>query len=50
MFTVDNARIMVVFAMAGAAIFWRQVLRVLLAIVLIAACVGVLVILQSMHL
>ena len=46
---VDSARAALVFVMAGVAIFWRLVLRVLLAIIILAAVVGVVVLLQGMH-
>jgi hypothetical protein len=46
---VDSARAALVLIMAGVAIFWRLVLRVLLAIVVLSAAVGVVVLLQEMH-
>ncbi|MGH3149364.1 MAG: hypothetical protein ACRDOB_01355 [Streptosporangiaceae bacterium] len=46
---VDSARVALVFIMAGVAIFWRLVLRVLLAIIVLAAVVGAVVLLQGMH-
>ena len=39
-----------VLIMMGIVIFWRVLLRVLLAIVVVAAGVGALVLLQSVHL
>jgi hypothetical protein len=38
-----------VLVMAGVAIFWRLVLRVLLAIVILAAVIGAVVLVQGMH-
>lgn len=46
---VDSARAVLVLVMAGVAIFWRLVLRVLLAVIILAAVVGVVVLLQGMH-
>jgi hypothetical protein len=46
---VESARVALVFIMAGVAIFWRLVLRVLLAIIVLAAVVGVVVLVQGMH-
>jgi hypothetical protein len=46
---VDSARAALMLVMAGVAIFWRLVLRVLLAVSILAAVVGVVVLLQGMH-
>ncbi len=46
---VDSARAALVLVMAGVAIFWRLVLRVLLAVIILAAVVGAVVLLQVMH-
>jgi hypothetical protein len=46
---VDSARVVLVLIMAGVAIFWRLLLRVLLAVIVLAAVVGVVVLLQGMH-
>ena len=46
---VDGARAVLMLVMAGVAIFWRLVLRVLLAIVVLAAVIGVVVILQGIR-
>ncbi len=46
---VDSARAALVLVMAGVAIFWRLVLRVLLVIVVIAVMVGAVVLVQGMH-
>ena len=46
---VDSARAVLVLVMAGVAIFWRLVLRVLLAVIILAAVVGAVVLLQGMH-
>jgi len=44
---VDRARAALVLIMAGVATFWRLVPQVLLAIVVLAAVVGVVVLLQG---
>jgi hypothetical protein len=46
---VDSARAALVLVMAGVAIFWRLVLRVLLVIAVIAVVVGAVVLVQGMH-
>jgi hypothetical protein len=46
---IDNARVALVFIAAGIMIFWRYLLRILLAMVAVAIGVGAVVILQSMH-
>jgi hypothetical protein len=46
---VDSARAVLVLVMAGVAIFWRLVLRVLLAVIILAVVVGVVVLLQGMR-
>ena len=46
---VDSARAALVLIMAAVAIFWRAVLRILLAIVILAAVVGAFVLVQGMH-
>jgi hypothetical protein len=46
---VDSARVVLVLIMSGVAIFWRLLLRVLLAVIVLAAVVGVVVLLQGMH-
>ena len=46
---VDGARAALVLIMAGVAIFWRLVLRVLLAVIVLAAVVGVVVLMQGMR-
>lgn len=46
---VDSARAALVLVMAGVAIFRRLVLRVLLAIAVLAAVVGAVVLVQGMH-
>lgn len=47
---IENARIALVLIMMGVLVFWRVLLRVLLAIIVVAVGVGVLVLLQGMHL
>jgi hypothetical protein len=46
---IDNARVALVFIAAGIMIFWRYLLRIVLAMVAVAVGVGAVVILQSMH-
>jgi hypothetical protein len=46
---VDSARAALMLVMAGVAIFWRLVLRVLLAITVLAAVIGAVVLVQGMH-
>jgi hypothetical protein len=46
---VDSARAVLMLVMAGVAIFWRLVLRVLLAIAVLAAVIGVVVILHGIR-
>jgi hypothetical protein len=46
---IENARIALVLITAGIVIFWRVLLRVLLAITAAALGVGAFVLLHSMH-
>jgi hypothetical protein len=46
---VENARAAIFLIAVIASIFWREVLRLLLAIVAIAVCAGVFVLLRDMH-
>jgi hypothetical protein len=46
---VDSARAVLMLVMAGVAIFWRLVLRVLLAIAVLAAVIGVVVTLHGIR-
>jgi hypothetical protein len=46
---IENARIALVLIMTGIVFFWRVLLRVLLAIAVVAVCVGAYVLLASMH-
>ncbi len=46
---VDSARAVLMLVMAGVAIFWRLVLRVLLAIAVLAAVIEVVVILHGIR-
>jgi hypothetical protein len=46
---VDNARAAIFLIAVVASIFWREVLRLLLAIVAIAVCAGVFMLLRDMH-
>jgi hypothetical protein len=46
---IDNARVALVLAVAGFLMFWRFLLRVVLAILAVAVGVGAVVLMQSMH-
>lgn len=46
---VDNARAVLVLLAVGFVVFWRVAVRMLLVIVIIAAAVGALVLLQDLH-
>ena len=46
---IDNARVALVLALAGIIMFWRFLLRIVLAIIAVAVVVGAFVLLQSMH-
>ena len=46
---IENARVAVVFLAASILIFWRYLLRVLIAIIVVAVGVGAFVLLQSMR-
>jgi len=46
---IETARVAIVLVVAGVMIFWRLVLRVMLAIVVVGAALGLFVLLQSMH-
>ena len=46
---VESARAVIVLVIAGIMIFWRFLLRVLFAIIVVAAGLGLFVLLQSMH-
>ena len=46
---VENARVAPVLAMAGIAMFWRFLLRIVLAVVAVAVVVGAVVLLKGMH-
>lgn len=46
---VENARVALVLAMAGIAMFWRFLLRIVLAVVAVAVAVGAVVLLQGMY-
>ncbi len=46
---VESARAAIVLIIAGIMIFWRFVLRVLLATIVVAAGLGLFVLLQNMH-
>jgi hypothetical protein len=46
---VENVRVALVLIAVGIVVFWRAVLRVLLAIIVVAVGEGALVLLQGMH-
>ena len=46
---VENARAALVLIAVGIVVFWRVLLRVLLAIIVVAVGEGALVLLQGMH-
>ena len=46
---IDNARVIVVLMAAGIMIFWRFLLRIVLAMIAVAVGVGAVVILQGIH-
>lgn len=46
---IESARVAIVLIIAGTAVFWRFVLRALLAIIVVAAGLGLFVLLQNMH-
>ena len=46
---IENARMAIVLITLGITVFWRVVLRVLLAIAIVAAGAGALLLLHSMH-
>ena len=46
---VDNARVVLMLLAVGIVAFWRIALRVLLAAVIVAAGIGAVVLLQTVH-
>jgi hypothetical protein len=46
---VENARAVILLIAVGAAIFWKELLRVALALLVIAVAVGAFMLLQGMH-
>lgn len=46
---IESARAAIVLIITGIMIFWRFVFRVLLAIIVVAAGLGLFVLLQNMH-
>jgi hypothetical protein len=46
---IENARVVVALVAAGVLIFWRYLLRIVLAIIAIAVGVGAVVLIQSAH-
>lgn len=45
----ESARVAILLIAVVAAIFWKELLRVLLVLIVIAVCVGMFMFLQSMH-
>jgi hypothetical protein len=45
----ESARVALVFVIASVVFFWRFMLRVMLAIAVVAAGLGLLMLLQSIH-
>jgi hypothetical protein len=46
---IENAKVALILIAVGIVFFWRVLLRVLLAIIVVAVGTGVLVLLHSMH-
>jgi hypothetical protein len=46
---IENARVAFMLALAGTMIFWRLLLRIVLATVVVVVGVGAFVLLQDMH-
>jgi hypothetical protein len=46
---IESARAAIILVIAGVMVFWRFVLRVALAIVVVAAGLGLFVLMQNMH-
>jgi hypothetical protein len=46
---IESARAAIILVIAGVMFFWRFVLRVALAIIVVAAGLGLLVLLQNIH-
>jgi hypothetical protein len=46
---LESARVAIVLVIVGTVVFWRFVLRALLAIIVVAAGLGLFVLLQNMH-
>jgi hypothetical protein len=46
---IESARAVILVIAVAAAIFWKELLRVLLALIVIAVGVGVFMLMQSMH-
>ena len=46
---IESARAVIVVIAVVAAVFWKELIRVLLALVVIAVGVGAFVLMQSMH-
>jgi hypothetical protein len=46
---IENARAALLLIAVGVAIFWREVLRVLLALVAMAVCIGAFMLLQNVR-
>jgi multisubunit Na+/H+ antiporter MnhC subunit len=46
---IESARAVILVIAAVAAIFWKELLRVLIALIVIAVGIGVFMLLQGMH-
>lgn len=46
---IENAKVALVFIVAGIMIFWRYLLRIVVAMIVVAVGVGAFVLLQGMH-
>jgi hypothetical protein len=46
---LENARAVILVIAVGAAIFWKEVIRIALALIVVGVGAGMYVLLQSMH-
>jgi hypothetical protein len=46
---IENARVALVLALAGIMVFWRFLIRIVIALVAVAVAVGAIVLFQGMH-
>ena len=47
--SAENAREALVLLALGIAVFWRVALRIVIAIVLVAICIGAIMLMQGIH-